>query len=127
MTKFSFNPKVVPFLQSKYKGDYETLKNQIKEAFEAKFLYKGSAEVVDAIDNRKQISNVFLVESADPTYKESLYNVLKATEADLEVIILDKNSKDLVYKTIKDLDHNPEKKSIRTKSRTYFKTFMFAY
>lgn len=106
------------------------LSEQIKCSFINRTLYKGSAEVVNAIIDRRPITTVYLVGSLDPWYESSITKSLVQTENSVSLIRLDKKYQRLVYDIIKDLELKPKVESKirqeRGKSRRFFLTRAFA-
>lgn len=106
------------------------LAEQIKDSFINRSLYKGSAEVVNAIIDRRPISAVYLVGSLDSWYESAITKSLIQTENSVSLIRLDKKYQRLVYDLIKDLELKPKVDSKirqeRVKSRRFFLTRAFA-
>lgn len=101
----------------------ESLKERIRTSFLNKKLNKGVAQVVHSIDERKQISQIYLVGTLDFWYENSILKALKETEQTITVYRIPVKLRRLVYDVIKDLDINDKK---RTKSRRFFLCRAFA-
>lgn len=110
--------------------ELKELEEQIRLSFLERKLYKGSAEVINAIVERRPISKVYLVGSLDPWYETTITKCLIETQTPLQVVRLDKKYQRLVYDIIKDLELKPKLESKiekkRTASRRFFLTRAFA-
>ena len=100
------------------------LEDQIKKKFLDRSLYKGVAEVINAIIERKSITKVYLVGQLDPWYESSITKSLIQTELEIDLVRIDKKYQRLVYDVIKDLELPKAKE--RIKSRRFFLTRAFA-
>ena len=99
------------------------LESRILEKFKNKQLYKGVAEVIKAIDQRREISEVYLVGELDPWYEASITKALLETEKKVTLHRIPGKYKRLIYDVIKDVNL---KKEERLKSRRFFLTRAFA-
>ena len=103
--------------------DLSQLEHRIVDKFKNKGLYKGVAEVIKAIDQRRDISEVYLVGELDPWYEASVTKALLETGKRVSLHRLPGRYKRLIYDVIKDVNLG---KDPRVKSRRFFLTRAFA-
>ena len=105
--------------------ELEKLKGKIELRFKNRQLYKGVAEVIKAVDERRPMQELYVVGQLDPWYANALDACLSQTKMDekLKIFKLPGNLRRLVYDAIKNVSFNEE---IRARPRRFFLCRAFA-